>query len=253
MQIMKPSALAAFKAAFRASLPVLLGYTTIGLAFGLVLVSAGLPWWLSPLMAAFVYAGAAQFMGVGLLTSGAGLAEIGVLTLLMNARHAVYGLSLLGPFSSTGRWKPYLVFGLTDETYGLLTTVKPPADVQSTRFYGFVTALNQAYWVSGCLAGSLLGSALPFDTAGLEFALTALFVVLLVEQLRVVKRPEPYLAAALAGGIAFFLASPRDFLLVSILLSIGLLTLMRRRLESLDGSHGNTSNTSKIGAAGDRR
>ncbi|MFH2115905.1 MAG: AzlC family ABC transporter permease [Spirochaetota bacterium] len=218
---------AAFKAAFKASLPVLLGYTTIGLAFGLVLVGAGLPWWLSPLMAVMVYAGAAQFMGVGLLASGVGLAELGLLTLLMNARHAVYGLSLLDPFSGSGRWKPYLVFGLTDETYGLLTTVKPPADVQPATFYGLITALNQSYWVTGCLVGSLVGSALPFDTTGLDFALTALFVVLLVEQLRVVKRPEPYLAAGLAGAAAFFLAAPRDFLLVAISLSIGILALLR--------------------------
>jgi len=222
---------AAFRAAFQASLPVLLGYTTIGLAFGLVLVGAGLPWWLSPLMAVMVYAGAAQFMGVGLLASGAGIAELGLLTLLMNARHAVYGLSLLGPFSGSGRWKPYLIFGLTDETYGLLTTVEPPADVQPAMFYGFITALNQSYWVIGCLVGSLVGSALPFDTTGLDFALTALFVVLLVEQLRVVKRPEPYLAAGLAGSAAFFLAAPRDFLLVAISLAIGILALLRRRLE----------------------
>jgi 4-azaleucine resistance transporter AzlC len=226
----KDSLRRAFKAAFQASLPVLLGYTTIGLAFGLVLVGAGLPWWLSPLMAVMVYAGAAQFMGVGLLASGAGLAEIGLLTLLMNARHAVYGLSLLGPFSGSGRWKPYLIFGLTDETYGLLTTVKPPAEVEPARFYGLVTALNQSYWVTGCLAGSLVGSALPFDTTGLDFALTALFVVLLVEQLRVVKRPEPYLAALAAGGLAFLLAAPRDFLLVAISLAIGILALLGKRL-----------------------
>lgn len=221
----------AFRAAFKAGLPVLLGYTTIGLAFGLVLVGAGLPWWLSPLMALTVYAGAAQFMGVGLLASGAGLAEIGLLTLLMNARHAVYGLSLLEQFSNSGRWKPYLIFGLTDETYGLLTTVKPPAEVVPERFYGFITALNQSYWFLGCLVGSLLGSALPFDTTGLDFALTALFVVLLVEQVRVVKRPEPYLVAGLAGGVAFFLGAPRDFLLIAIGLSIGLLTLLRKRLD----------------------
>lgn len=221
----------AFRSAFKASLPVLLGYTTIGLAFGLILVGAGLPWWLSPLMAIMVYAGAAQFMGVGLLASGAGLAEIGLLTLLMNARHAVYGLSLLEAFSDSGRWKPYLVFGLTDETYGLLTTVKPPAEVQPAHFYGLITALNQSYWVTGCLVGSLVGSALPFDTTGLDFALTALFVVLLMEQLRVVKRPEPYLAALAAGGAAFLLAAPRDFLLVAISLAIGILAFLRKHLD----------------------
>ncbi|MBL8968045.1 MAG: AzlC family ABC transporter permease [Spirochaetaceae bacterium] len=217
-------------AAFRASLPVLLGYTTIGLAFGLVLVGAGLPWWLSPLMALVVYAGAAQFMGVGLVAGGAGLAEIGLLTLLMNARHAVYGLSLLGKFSGAGRLKPYLVFGLTDETYGLLTTVEPPRGADPIHFYAALTALDQCYWFLGCLAGAILGAALPFDTTGLDFALTALFVVLLVEQIRAQRRPEPYLAALAAGALAYFLVDPRDFLLASLALAIGGLLLLRGRL-----------------------
>lgn len=218
-------------AAFRAGVPVLLGYTTIGFAFGLLLTGSGLPWWLSPLMALFVYAGAAQFMGVGLLASGAGILEIGVLTLLMNARHAVYGLSMLDRFRGAGKWKPYLVFGLTDETYGLLTTVVPPEGIDRTAFYGLVTVLNQLYWITGCALGAALGAALPFDTAGLDFALTALFVVLLVEQLRVVRRPEPYLAALAAGAIAWLLADSRDFLLVSLLAAMAMLSFLRGRLE----------------------
>lgn len=222
-------------AAFRASFPVLLGYTTIGLAFGLVLVGAGLPWWLSPLMAVFVYAGAAQFMGVGLIAGGVGIAELGLLTLLMNARHAVYGLSLLERFKGAGRRKPYLVFGLTDETYGLLTTVTPPPGADKIRFYALVTALDQAYWVAGCSGGALLGKALPFDTRGLDFALTALFVVLLVEQLRSVRRAEPYLVALCAGAAAYLLASPRDFLVVSLSLAVGGLALLRGRLEGRGG------------------
>ncbi len=222
-------------AAFRAGLPVLLGYTTIGFAFGLVLTGAGLPWWLSPLMALFVYAGAAQFMGVGLLASGAGVLEIGVLTLLMNARHAVYGLSMLGRYEGAGAWKPYLVFGLTDETYGLLTTVEPPEGSDRIRFYGLVTALNQLWWLAGCTAGAGLGAALPFDTAGLDFALTALFTVLLVEQLRVVRRAEPYLVALASGALALLLADSRDFLLVSLLAAAAMLSALRGRLDT-DGN-----------------
>lgn len=218
--------------AFLASLPVLFGYLTIGLAFGLVLVGAGLPWWLSPLMAIFVYAGAAQFMGVGLLAGGAGIAEIALLTLVMNARHLVYGLSMLERFAGAGRLKPYLVFGLTDETYGLLTTTSPPEGADRARFYALVTGLNQSYWVAGCLLGALAGAALPFDTAGLDFALTSLFVVLLVEQTRVVRRPEPYLVALLAAAAGFLLGGARNMLLVSLGLAIGGLVLLRPRLEA---------------------
>jgi len=225
-----------FTAALRASLPVLLGYTTIGLAFGLVLTGAGLPWGLSPLLALTVYAGAAQFMGVGLLAGGASLFDIGLLTLLMNARHAVYGLSLLEHFRGSGWRKLYLVFGLTDETYGLLTTVAVPDAVTAHAggthsFYSWLTLLNQMYWIAGCTVGAIIGQLLPFDTSGLDFALTALFIVLLIEQLRNVRRFEPYLFAVLAAAFAFLIADSRDFLLVSLLLSIGLLSLFRRRME----------------------
>jgi len=222
--------------AFRASIPVLLGYTTLGLAFGLTLVAAGLPWWLSPVMAVFIFAGAAQFMAIGLLQRGAGLFEIALLTLLLNGRHAVYGLSLLGPFRSAGKWKPYLIFGLTDETYGLLTTIKAPPHVEETKFFAAITALNQSDWVLGCPAGSLVGSALTLDTTGLDFALTALFIVLLVEQIRAVKQWEPYLAAILACAVALFV-SPRNFLLVALAVATGILALLRGRLEQRAGAH----------------
>jgi len=222
-------------AAFRASIPVLLGYTTLGLAFGLTLVAAGLPWWLSPVMAVFIFAGAAQFMAIGLLQRGAGLFEIALLTLLLNGRHAVYGLSLLSPFRSAGKWKPYLIFGLTDETYGLLTTVKAPPYVDDAKFFAAITALNQSYWVLGCTVGSLVGSALTLDTTGLDFALTALFIVLLVEQVRAVKQWEPYLAAASACAVALFV-SPRNFLLVALAAATGILALLRGRLEQRAGA-----------------
>ena len=216
--------------AIRASVPVLLGYVTLGIAFGLTLVAAGLPWWLSPVMAIFIYAGAAQFMAIGLMQRGASPLEIALLTLLMNGRHAVYGLSMLGPFSKSGSWKPYLVFGLTDETYGLLTTVKPPPSVDETKFYAAITALNQSYWVTGCLIGAIVGSALALDTTGLDFALTALFIVLLVEQVRAVRRLEPYAAAVAACAVALFV-SPRNFLLIALALATGVLALLRGRIE----------------------
>ncbi len=217
--------------AFKAGIPVLLGYTSIGFAFGLVLVGSGLPWWLSPLMALAVYAGAAQFMGAGLLASGALLPEIALLTLLMNARHAVYGLSVLEKYSGSGWRKPYLVFGLTDETYGLVTTIRPPAGTEPSRFYFYLTALNQFWWLLGCTMGALFGKALPFDTRGLDFAMTALFVVLLVEQTKAVKRFEPYAAAVLCALIAYFAAGPANFILAATMLICVMLLLLKPRLE----------------------
>lgn len=217
-------------AAFKASIPVLLGYVTLGIAFGFTLVAAGLPWWLSPVMAIFIYAGAAQFMAIGLMTGCAGILEIALLTLLLNARHAVYGLSMLDRYRDAGLLKPYLIFGLTDETYGILTTVAPPARANPARFSASLTALHQLYWVAGCSIGAIAGSALGLDTTGMEFALTALFIVLLVEQIKVVKQRAPYLVALGACIAALLLTGSRDFLLVALLLSIGALLLHRPRL-----------------------
>lgn len=216
--------------ALRATFPVLLGYSTLGLAFGLVLVDSGLPWWLSPLMAAFVFAGAAQFMGVGLLASGAGVGEIALMTLLLNARHLVYGLSMLERFAGAGRIKPYLVFGLTDETYGILSTEEAPAGVDPVRFRLLVTALDQAYWFAGCTVGALAGTALPVEAEGLDFALTALFVVLLVEQILARRPKEVFIIAAAASLLALILAPPRNFLLAAM--GIGIAGLLATRLPS---------------------
>ncbi|HOV95066.1 MAG TPA: AzlC family ABC transporter permease [Spirochaetales bacterium] len=216
--------------AVRTSIPVLLGYVPLGIAFGLTLVAAGFPWWLSPIMGIFIFAGAAQFMAIGLMQQGTGILEIALFTLLMNARHIVYGLSMLVPFSKSGSWKPYLIFGLTDETYGLLTTVKPPQDVDGMKFYAAITMLNHLYWVVGCTVGAIVGSALTLDTTGLDFALTALFIVLLVEQIRSVRRFEPYVAALVSCVVALFVG-PRNFLLVALALATGLLALLRPRIE----------------------
>jgi 4-azaleucine resistance transporter AzlC len=227
----------AWAAAFKATFPVLLGYTTLGSAFGLLLVNAGLPWWLAPVMSVAVYAGAAQFMAIGLLAAGRDILEIALLTLAINARHAVYGLSLLGSFEPCRAWKPYLVFGLTDETYGLLATVEPPqgsSQAEGEAFYAAITLLDQSYWILGTIAGAAAGIVARgiegFDAKGLDFALTALFVVLLVEQVRAVRRFEPYLVAAAAAALAFLALGPEKVLLAAILLSIAGLATLRGRL-----------------------
>ncbi len=215
--------------AFAASIPVLLGYVTIGIAFGLLLVKSGQPWWLAPVMSVVVYAGAAQFMAVGLLAAGTGILQIALLTLVINARHMVYGLSLLDRYAPCKRFKAYLIYALTDETYGILTTVEPPPGADRESFYAAVSALDQSYWVAGSIVGAVAGGLIPFDTRGLDFALTALFVVLLVEQLRSVRRPAPYLIAAGATVIAYLVVGPANLLIAAILLSIGGILVFRRR------------------------
>jgi 4-azaleucine resistance transporter AzlC len=220
----------AVKAAFVASVPVLLGYVTIGIAFGLVLVKSGQPWWLAPLMGIVVYAGAAQFMAVGLLAAGTSIAQIAVLTFLLNARHMVYGLSLLDRYGACRRFRAYLVYALTDETYGILTTVEPPEGADRELYYAAVSAFDQSYWIIGSALGALAGGLIPFDATGVDFALTALFIVLLVEQVRSVRKAAPYLVATAATGLALLVVGPANFLVVAILASIAGILPFRKSL-----------------------
>src|SRR5690606_9162620 len=154
------------------TLPVLIGYVPLGLAFGVLFSELGYAWYYSTLMAIFVYAGAAQFMAVGLLAAGSGLVEIGLATLLLNSRHMFYGLSMARRYPARGAARTYLIFGLTDETFSILSSIPPARG--TTDFYVKVTALHQLYWVLGCTLGALLAADLPFDTEGLDFVLTAL-------------------------------------------------------------------------------
>lgn len=207
----------AFRAAFSASIPVLFGYLSIGLAFGFLLVQAGIPWGWAPVMSLVIFAGAGQYMAIGMLAGGRSPAEMALAIFLINARHMVYGFSLLDRFAPFGAAKAYLIYGLTDETYALLTTVEPPPEADPRTFDLAVTALNHSYWIGGSLLGALLGAGLPWELPGLDFALTALFVVLLTEQIRSLKRPEPFLLGGAFFLTASFLVPPAQVLLTSIM------------------------------------
>ncbi|MDR0602291.1 MAG: AzlC family ABC transporter permease [Treponema sp.] len=176
-----------FPAALKYSVPVLLGYTAIGIAFGLLLVSAGYPWWLAPVMSVVMYAGAGQYIAVGLFAAGSSLWEAALVQLVINARHMAYGFSMLKRFQKAGPLRYYLIYALTDETFALLSSL-PRAENgdwisgDRSRFMFCVALLNQLYWIAGSVAGALAGTLVPFDTGGTGFALTALFVVLMVDQ-----------------------------------------------------------------------
>jgi len=188
--------------AFKATIPVLFGYVPIGMAYGFLLVKTGLEWYWAPLMCIFIFAGAAQFLALSLFAQQKSVAEMAVAVFLINSRHMVYGISLLERFSVFKWAKPYLIYGLTDETYALLTSVNPPKGCNHERFDFWITLFNQSYWTLGSTIGALLGSVIMWDAPGLDFALTALFVVLLVEQIKAIQRPGPFLAAA-AGVLLF--------------------------------------------------
>lgn len=207
------------RTAFEATMPVMFGYVPLGMAFGVLFQDLGYPWYFAPLMGIIVFAGAAQFMAVGLLAAHAGLMEVAISTFLLNSRHMFFGLSLLNRYTVKGIRKFYLIFGLTDETYSLITSTEKPDGVDSASYYLAITALNQLYWVIGCALGAGLGAWLVFDTTGMDFALTALFVVLVIEQWRKVQEYWPFLLALISAVVALLLFR-QHMLVVSIALSM---------------------------------
>ncbi|MEI8095622.1 MAG: AzlC family ABC transporter permease [Spirochaetales bacterium] len=211
---------------FRTTLPVAFGYLPLGMAFGVLLQAQGWAWWWASLMGLVIYAGSGQFLAVGLLASGAGLLDAFLATFLLNLRHVFYGLTLLDRYRALGRLRQgYATFALTDETFSLLAGIGPhPQD--DRRFVLGVTALNQAWWVLGCTLGAVLGQTWALPTKGLEFALTALFAVLLVEQLRRRWEPLPLAIAVGAAMVCLAFLPGKVFLLASISIScVGLLSL----------------------------
>ena len=210
--------------AVKASVPVILGYFPLGFAYGLLFVEhVGLSWGYALAMSLIVFAGASQFLAVGMLAAGAGVVEIAAATFILNARHAFFGLSVLERWRGAGLKKFFLIYWLTDETYALITSLKPPPDTKETDFHLLIAGINYSAWCMGSAAGALAGEALAFDTTGMDFALTALFAVLLVEQMRQVREAFPFVLAFLAGIATIVAFGGANMLLISITVSLVLL------------------------------
>ncbi len=210
-------------------MPVMFGYLPLGAAFGILAMDVGIPWWAALTMSLVIYAGAGQFLAVALLANQAGLMEVAVATLMLNSRHLFYGLSLLGVFSGAGWRKPYLIFALTDETYSLLTSHRGPVKKDHTMAIK-LSALNQLWWVLGTLAGVMIGSQLAFDTTGIEFVLTALFIVLTIEQARRLRRWMPFIVA-MATALAALALLPDRHMLLGAIAAASMILLIQYRLD----------------------
>ncbi|MCL7944796.1 AzlC family ABC transporter permease [Marinobacter sp. ATCH36] len=212
---------------FRLTLPILFGYLPLGMAFGVLFATQlDYPWWAAPVMGILIYAGAGQILAVSLLAAGAGLLEVFVAMFVLNARHLFYGLSLLGQFHGAGWRKIYLIFGLTDETYSLLTSRRRTGDKHYEQTVDFrITLFNQCYWVAGCALGALLGANVAFDSTGIEFALVALFIVLTIEQFKALGDIFPIATGAAAAGIAI-LVLPAAHQLVGAIVVVSVVLLV---------------------------
>ena len=221
----------AFRAALPATVPVLMGYLSIGIAFGLMLEAVGYNVIWSFFMSLTIYAGSGQYMGVELLRDGATLASVAMLTFILNFRHLVYGLSMLEKFRGMGWRKLYMIFSLTDETYALLASARVPERVDPHAYYFAVAVLDHSYWILGAVIGSVAGALIQFDTTGIDFAMTALFLVIAVDQW---ESYPSHLPALLGCGItvAALALLGADAMLIPALCVITLsLLLLRVRLD----------------------
>lgn len=219
------------KFAARQTLPVLCGYLFLGIAFGLLLQQAGYGWGWALLSSTLIYAGSMQFVLVQLLGGGFGsLVSVAVTTLSVNSRHLFYGLSFLEEFSQMGKARPYMIFSLTDETYSLLCGVRVPPELDKKRTFLLIAALDQCYWITGSVLGNALGSVLPFDMTGIDFAMTALFVVIFIEQWLGAKSHAPALLGLGFGLLSLLVFGPDAFLLPALVCTVLALGLLRGRL-----------------------
>lgn len=225
---------ATIRRALVSTLPVFAGYIGLGFGFGVILRTRGYPVWLAPLMACTMYAGSMQYVAVDLLFGGVSLLTAAVTTLMVNARHLFYGVSMIDKYKGAGWRKPYLMFALTDETYSLLCS-DTTTDPSRYNYYFFVSLFDQCYWIMGCTLGAAVGGVLPFPTKGIDFVLTALFVTIVVDQWRANRDHLPVLIGAAAAALSLLLFGSDNMLIPAMLLIAVVLTLMRKREVPADG------------------
>lgn len=215
----------AIKTAFLATVPVLTGYLALGFGFGILLSAAGYgPLW-ALFMSVTMYAGAMQYVAVSLLAGGADLLTVAVTTLMVNARHLFYGISLVDKYRGFGKAKPYMMFALTDETYSLVCAEPPEAARGNLKSYYFwVSLLDQCYWISGCVLGAAAGRVLPFNSEGIDFVLTALFITIVTEQWLSAGSHVPVLIGIGATVVSLAVFGSENLLILAmVLIAAGLL------------------------------
>jgi 4-azaleucine resistance transporter AzlC len=209
----------------------LAGYVVLGIGFGILMRDAGYGVLWTAAMSLFIYAGSLQYVGVGLLAGGASVLTTAITSLMVNARHLFYSISMIEKYKDAGKYKPYMIFALTDETYSLLCDGMTPSGVEPNQYRFLVSLFNHSYWVAGSIIGSLLGAVLPFSTEGIEFSMTALFAAAFTEQWLTTKDHIPALTGLICTLLCLVVFGRDNFLIPAMLLITLVLTLLRGREE----------------------
>ena len=221
----------ALKAAFPHTIPIFAGFWFLGLAYGILMNVSGFSFWYPLLISIIVFGGSLQFVMVTMLLSAFAPLQTLIMALLVQARHLFYGIAMLDKYKGLGWKRYYLIFGLCDETFSINCSVEPPEGVDRGWFMVFVTMLNRSYWITASLLGGLLGSLLQFNTEGLDFCMTAMFVVILLEQLLKEKNHISSVIGLAASVVCLIIFGADSFMIPTMLTILCLLTFLRKPIE----------------------
>ena len=221
----------AFLAAFPHTIPILAGFLFLGITYGIYMNVSGFRFWYPMLMSMTIFAGSMEFVTTNLLLGAFHPLQAFVMTLMINARHLFYGLSMLDQYKGAGWKKFYLIFGMCDESFSINYSADIPDDVDKYWFMYFVTLLNQMYWVIGATLGGIFGSFIQFNTEGLDFVMTAMFVVIFIEQWLKDDNHTSALLGLFLSAVCLMLFGKDNFLIPSMIAIMGVLTIVRGTLE----------------------
>lgn len=224
--------LKALKCAFPYTIPIMTGFLFLGMSYGIYMRVSGFSFWYPMLMAMTIFAGSVEFVAVNLLLGAFDPLQALIVTLVLNARHIFYGISMLDKFKSTGLKKLYLIFGMCDESFSINYTADIPDDVDKGWFMFFVTLLNQIYWVTGATLGGLFGSLISFNTEGIDFVMTAMFVVIFLNQWSKEKRHFSSYTGLIVSFAALVFFGADNFMIPAMAMILIILSLARKKEES---------------------
>lgn len=219
-----------FSYALRHSLPIFAGFLPLGLAYGVLMQNAGYNALWTGATCLFVFAGSLQFLMISFFTGAVSYVTVAVMALLINSRHIFYGISLIEKFRNFGLWKYYLIYSLTDENYSLHCSAKMEEGMDEKWTYIFTATLTLLYWTVSCVLGSLIGTLITIDMTGVDFALTALFVTILLDQLKDAVSRLPAVVAMFSSIICLLIFGPDNFILPSLIITVAALTVLRHTI-----------------------